>query len=164
LVGLKFSRVYDGGGWRQTGLDLPGTGYDKETRRVLARVMDEAKIRYGSGAVVRAHQLEAGRSVQKNASAGRRNNTHAQTRVSSLSSVVLNAKSCFSFMDSLLRPVDIVRMAAERGAKAVAVTDPNLHGAVEFCAAAREAGIQPIVGADVKVGGVRYLAFVRVVE
>jgi Nucleotidyltransferase/DNA polymerase involved in DNA repair len=64
LVGLKLSRVYDGGGWRQTGLDLPGTGYDKETRRVLARVMDEAKIRYGSGAVVRAHQLKAGRSAQ----------------------------------------------------------------------------------------------------
>jgi DNA-directed DNA polymerase III PolC len=160
LVGLKFSRVYDGGGWRQTGLDLPGTGYDKETRRVLARVMDEAKVRYGSGAVVRAHQLEAGRSVQQKVEA-------ASCRLSSgvkrqdAASTWLNVKSCFSFMDSLLRPEDVVRMAVERGAKAVAIADPNLHGAVEFCAAAQEAGIQPIVGAEVKVGGIPYLAYVE---
>ena len=171
LVGLKLSRVYDGGGWRQTGLDLPGTGYDKETRRTLARVMDEAKIRYGSGAVVRAHQLEARRSVkfsvssvQKNPSAGRCNNTHTQTQVSSLSSAVLNVKSCFSFMDSLLRPSDIVRLALERGATAAAVTDPNLHGVMEFCAAAKDAGIKPIVAAEVKVRGIPYLAYVENVE
>lgn len=164
LAGLKLSRVYDGGGWRQAGLDLPGTGYDREVRRDLARVMDEAKVRYGSGAVVRAHQLQAGESVQcsvfdfqKKPPAGRGYFIHTQTRVSA----VLNAKSCFSFMDSLLQPEDIVRMAAERGAKAVALTDPNLHGAVEFCMAAKEAGIKPIVAAEVKVRGVRYLAYVE---
>ena len=52
-------------------------------------------------------------------------------------------------------------MAGERGIKAVAMTDPNLHGAVEFCAAAKEAGIKPIVGAEEKVGGMRYLAYVE---
>ena len=72
---------------------------------------------------------------------------------------MLNVKSCFSFMDSLLRPDDIVRLAVEQGAKAVAVTDPNLHGAVEFCAAAKGAGIKPIVGAEVKVRGIPYLAY-----
>ncbi|MFZ9931984.1 MAG: Y-family DNA polymerase [Chthoniobacterales bacterium] len=51
LVGLKLSRVYDGGGWQQGALDLPGTGYDREIRRELARVMDEARVRYGSGSV-----------------------------------------------------------------------------------------------------------------
>jgi DNA-directed DNA polymerase III PolC len=76
----------------------------------------------------------------------------------------LNVKSCFSFMDSLLRPEDIVRMAAERGARAVAMTDPNLHGAVEFCAAAKEAGIKPIVAAEVKVRGIPYLAYVENAE
>lgn len=164
LVGLKLSRVYDGGGWHQAGLDLPGTGYERETRRVLARVMDEAKVRYGSGSVVRGHQLEAKKSVQcsvgsvqKKPSAGRRNNTHTQTQVSA----VLNVKSSFSFMDSLLRPGDIVRLAAEEGVKAVAMTDPNLHGAVEFCAAAKEAGIKPIVAAEVKVRGIPYLAYVE---
>ena len=193
LVGLKLSRVYDGGGWRQTGLDLPGTGYDKETRRVLARVMDEAKIRYGSGAVVRGHQLKAGRSAQCSVSSvqqkcsggvlaagcygqqpspGTATLQKVGTSVSLVRAVksgpagrvslpALNVKSCFSFMDSLLRPEDIVRLAGERGVRAVAVTDPNLHGAVEFCAAAKEAGIQPIVGAEVKVGGMRYLAYVE---
>ena len=179
LVGLKLSRVYEGGGWRQAGLDLPGTGYDKETRRVLARVMDEAKIRYGSGAVVRAHQLKAGRSVQCSVSsvqqkcsggvhaAGRyrqQSSPGIRTRADRLATPQLNVKSCFSFMDSLLRPGDIVRLAAERGAKAVAMTDPNLHGAVEFCAAAKEAGIKPVVGAEVKIGGIRYLAYVENAE
>jgi len=169
LVGLKLSRVYDGGGWHQAGLDLPGTGYDKETRRVLSRVMDEAKIRYGSGAVVRAHQLKAGRSVQCSVSSVQQKcsgGVHAAGRYRPQSSLgtatlQLNVKSCFSFMDSLLRPEDIVRLAAERGAKAVAMTDPNLHGAVEFCSAAKEAGIKPVVGAEVKIGGIRYLAYVE---
>lgn len=63
LVGLKFSRVYDNGGWRQAGLDLPGSGCDRETRRRLATVMDETKARYGKGSVVRGHQLRAGKSA-----------------------------------------------------------------------------------------------------
>jgi len=162
LVGLKLSRVYDGGGWHQAGLDLPGTGYDRETRRELARVMDEAKERYGPGSVVRAHQLQAQRSRQSSVvsrrgkpSARRQHLTHTQV------SVVLNVKSCFSFMDSLLQPEDIVRLAAEQGARAVAMTDPNLHGAVEFCAAAKKAGIKPIVAAEVKVRGISYLAYVE---
>ena len=198
LVGLKLSRVYDGGGWRQTGLDLPGTGYDKETRRVLARVMDEARVKYGDGSVVRGHQVErkkdegkrmkgwegsggvpaAGRDRQQpspgiRTRAGRLATLQMAGTNSSLVRVAksgpvgrvslpaLNVKSCFSFMDSLLRPGDIVRLVAERGMRAVAMTDPNLHGAVEFCAAAKEAGIQPIVGAEVKVGGMRYLAYVE---
>ena len=168
LVGLKLSRVYDGGGWHQAGLDLPGTGYDREIRRELARVMDEARVKYGGGSLVRGHQLEGKQSfqcsvfsVQKKPSAGRRYNTRTQTQVSCLSSAVLNAKSYFSFMDSLLRPEEIVRMAVARGAKAVAMTDSNLHGAVEFCAAAKEADIKPIVAAEVKVRGIPYLAYVE---
>lgn len=170
LIGLKLSRVYDGGGWHQAGLDLPGTGYDKETRRVLAQVMDEAKERYGSGSVIRAHQLPIRQSRQNKCSGGvhaagrgekKRPSLGIRTRADRLAALQLNVKSCFSFMDSLLRPEDIVRLAAERGAKAVAMTDPNLHGAVEFCAAAREAGIKPVVGAEVKIGGIRYLAYVE---
>ena len=163
LVGVKISRVYDGGGWHQAGLDLPGTGYDREARRDLARVMDEAQIKYGCGSVVRGHQLPARGSVQKKAGTSgplvRGGKGGHASRVSP--PVVLNAKSCFSFLDSLLRPEEIVRMAAERGAKAVAVADPNLHGAVEFCTVAKEAGIKPIVAAEVRVKGIPYLAFVE---
>ena len=191
LVGLKLSRVYDGGGWRQTGLDLPGTGYDKETRRVLARVMDEARVKYGDGSVVRGHQVERKKDegkrmkgwecsggvpaagcygqqpspgmapLQKVGTSGSLVRVVTSGHAGRVSLPALNVKSCFSFMDSLLRPEDIVRLAGERGVRAVAVTDPNLHGAVEFCAAAKEAGIQPIVGAEVKVGGMRYLAYVE---
>ena len=166
LVGLKLSRVYDGGGWRQTGLDLPGTGYERETRRVLARVMDEARVKYGAGSVVRGHQIKSVRCfvgrVQKEAGTGGALVHAVKSGLAGrVSFPALNVKSCFSFMDSLLRPGDIVRLAGERGIKAVAMTDPNLHGAVEFCAAAKEAGIKPIVGAEVKVGGMRYLAYVE---
>ena len=166
LVGLKLSRVYDGGGWRQTGLDLPGTGYERETRRVLARVMDEARVKYGAGSVVRGHQIKSvqcsvGRVQKEAGTSGSLIRAVKSGHVGRVSLPALNVKSCFSFMDSLLRPGDIVRMAGERGMKAVAMTDPNLHGAVEFCAAAKEAGIQPIVGAEIKVGGMRYLAYVE---
>jgi len=172
LVGLKLSRVYDGGGWQQAGLELPGTGYERETRRVLARVMDEAKERYGAGSVVRGHQLETKGSVQCSVgsvqwkcsggvpAAGR----YRQRPSPGTATLQLNVKSCFSFMDSLLRPGDIVRLAAERGVKALAMTDPNLHGAVEFCALAKEAGIKPVVAAEVKVRGIPYLAYVENAE
>ena len=161
LVGLKFSRVY-AGGLHQAALDLPGTGYDRETRRDLVRVMDEVREKYGSRAVVRGHALERQKAE------GRRQkvwNGRGGIPAGGISPpVVLNAKSCFSFLDSLLRPADIVRLAVEAGAKAVAMTDANLHGAVEFCEAARAAGIKPVVAAEVSVGGVGYLAFVEKAE
>lgn len=181
LAGLKFSRVYPAM-LRQAALDLPGTGYDRETRRELVRVMDEAKVRHGSGSVVRGHQLEVKKSIRCSVFSGSRTReqppcggTVSPRSVATCTdagdgspptgrrrpAVVLNARSCFSFLDSLLRPEDIVRLAAEQGAKAVALTDPNLHGAVEFCAAANEAGIKPVVAAEVNVHGIPYLAYVE---
>ncbi|MEY3480593.1 MAG: hypothetical protein RIQ71_1368, partial [Verrucomicrobiota bacterium] len=161
LVGLKFSRVYPAL-VRQIALDLPGTGYDRETRRELARVMDEAKERYGSGSVIRAHQLPVRPSGQSSVGSSRPKPVSRRQPLTHIRvSAVLNVKSHFSFMDSLLRTEEIVRLAVEREAKAVAVTDPNLHGAVEFCAAAKEAGIKPVVAAEAKVRGIPYLAYVE---
>ena len=161
LVGLKLSRVY-AGGLHQAALDLPGTGYDRETRRDLVRVMDEVREKYGSRAVVRGHALERQKEKGKRQKVW---NSRGGIPAGGVSPpVVLNAKSCFSFLDSLLRPGDIVRMAVEAGAKAVAMMDPNLHGSVEFCTAARAAGIKPIVGAEVRVGGIPYLAYVENAE
>jgi DNA polymerase-4 len=98
LVGLKLSRVYDGGGWHQAGLDLPGTGYDQEIRRELARVMDEARVKYGSGSVMRAHQLsEKGRIETKVEAASCR--LFSRVKRQDAASTLLNTKSCFSFMD-----------------------------------------------------------------
>lgn len=73
----------------------------------------------------------------------------------------LNIRSSFSFLDSLLSPEEVVRAAAERGANVVAITDPNLHGAVEFCQAAKEAGIRPILAATVNLHGLPQLAYVK---
>lgn len=72
----------------------------------------------------------------------------------------LNLKTCFSFFDSLLTPEEAVRLALEHGCEAAAITDPNLHGAVRFFQAAREAGLRPILGAELDWQGRRMLAYV----
>src|SRR5208282_2127677 len=73
----------------------------------------------------------------------------------------LNCKSYYSFCDSLLSPEAIVALAVKVGAKAVAITDPNLHGAVSFYQAAIKAGIKPIIGAELSVQNRRQLAYVK---
>jgi DNA polymerase III alpha subunit len=45
-----------------------------------------------------------------------------------------------------------VKLAAQHGMWAVALTDTgNLHGAVEFTLAAKEAGIKPILGVEISL-------------
>ena len=66
-----------------------------------------------------------------------------------LSYAPLNIRSHYSFHDSLLSVRQIVARAGELGLPAVGLTDPNLHASVEFFLAAREAGIQPVLGAEV---------------
>jgi len=64
---------------------------------------------------------------------------------------LLNLKSHYVFMDSLLSPQEAVRLAAEAGYETVALTDPNLHGLVEFLDAARSFSIRPVIGAELTV-------------
>src|SRR5260370_11074312 len=46
----------------------------------------------------------------------------------------------------------VVELARHHGLSAVALTDTgNLHGAVEFVQAARQAGVKPILGAEVRI-------------
>ncbi len=61
----------------------------------------------------------------------------------------LNIRSHYSFHDSLLPVRAIVARAGELGLPAVGLTDPNLHAAVEFFLAAREAGLHPVLGAEI---------------
>jgi DNA-directed DNA polymerase III PolC len=49
----------------------------------------------------------------------------------------------------------------QAGAKAVALTDPNLHGAVPFYQAAIAAGIKPLIGAELRIGAQSQLAYVE---
>jgi DNA-directed DNA polymerase III PolC len=67
--------------------------------------------------------------------------------------VPLNVRSYYSFLNSTLSPQAIVDLAVRHQLPAVALTDVgNLHGAVEFSLAARKAGIKPIIGAEIRVG------------
>jgi DNA polymerase-3 subunit alpha len=66
----------------------------------------------------------------------------------------LQGHSHYSFLDSTLSPAALVALAKRNGLPAVALTDTgNLHGAVEFVLAAKEAGIRPILGAEFRVDG-----------
>ena len=64
----------------------------------------------------------------------------------------LRAASAFSFLDGSSLPEDLVEEAANRGLPAVALVDTNgVYGAPRFYKAAQQAGIRPLVGAEVTV-------------
>jgi error-prone DNA polymerase len=66
--------------------------------------------------------------------------------------VELRCRSAFSFLDGASLPEELVAVAAERGHDTLALGDPNgVYGAPRFFAAARKAGIRPIVGAEVSL-------------
>jgi DNA polymerase III alpha subunit/nucleotidyltransferase/DNA polymerase involved in DNA repair len=70
------------------------------------------------------------------------------------SMVSLVVRSHYSFLSSTLSPAAIVALAQQHGLPAIALCDQgNLHGAVEFVQAAKEAGIRPILGVEVRMEG-----------
>lgn len=159
LAGVKLSGAH--GVIFQAGLPLVDAGCDPAQRRRLSPVLDQLRAKYGSRAVMRGHDLflrhhrpAAPPGAPRPGAARRR--THARPEWAAL-----NMKSAFSFLDSLLKPSDAVALAAENGCRAVAITDPNLHGAVEFFMAAKEAGIKPVIAAEVCVDGKPALAYVE---
>ena len=76
--------------------------------------------------------------------------------------VPLNVHSYYSFLDSTLSPRAIIDLAVRHELPAIALTDKNnLHGAVEFAQAAAEAGIKPIIGAEIEWNGHRVCLYVE---
>jgi DNA polymerase III alpha subunit (gram-positive type) len=74
----------------------------------------------------------------------------------------LRVRSHFTFLDSTLSPATIVKLAKQYGMSAIALTDfGNLHGAVEFALEAKRAGIKPVFGAELDVGGQALLLHVE---
>src|SRR5204862_1398551 len=64
--------------------------------------------------------------------------------------VELRCRSAFSFLDGASLPEDLVAAAAEGGHEALALADRDgVYGAPRFFAAARKAGLRPIVGAEI---------------
>ncbi len=70
-----------------------------------------------------------------------------------MSFVHLHVHSNFSLLQGAFSIAELVEAAARAGMPAVALTDTNgLYGAVKFYEAAREAGIKPIIGAEIVSG------------
>src|SRR5213594_3710718 len=68
--------------------------------------------------------------------------------------VELRCRSAFSFLAGASLPEDLVDRAAVLGYDTLALADRSgVYGAPRFFQAARKAGIRPLVGAEVAVGG-----------
>lgn len=66
--------------------------------------------------------------------------------------VHLHNHTHFSLLDGLSRPADCVAIAKKQGSRAVAITDHGvLYGVIEFYKAAKEQGINPIIGCEIYV-------------
>ena len=64
----------------------------------------------------------------------------------------LHTHSSYSFLEALPSPAELVQAAVDANMPALALTDHNrLTGALEFYAACREVGIQPILGLELDV-------------
>ena len=164
LVGLKLSHVY--GGIFRSELPLMEMDIRRANQRRLADVIDQLR---GEGRdIMRGHdywlkrqngkprgEMERGSRVGHAAPGGQR------SRSSRSIYAALNIKSYYSFMDSLLPVPAIIGAALEFGIRAVAITDLNLHGAVEFFQAAKAAGIKPVIGAEICSGGARRNLYVE---
>src|SRR3972149_1082020 len=63
--------------------------------------------------------------------------------------IELHCHTNYSLLDGASPPDEMVERAAEMGMPALAVTDHDgLYGAVRFWKAAKQAGIKPIIGAE----------------
>ena len=72
--------------------------------------------------------------------------------------IELHCHSNFSLLDGASHPEDLIARARELGMPALAITDHNgLYGAVRFYKAARQAGIKPIIGAELTVDQERHV-------
>jgi error-prone DNA polymerase len=71
--------------------------------------------------------------------------------------IELHAASAFSFLQGASLPETLVERAAALGYPALALLDADgVYGAPRFHKAARKAGLRPIVGAELTIGGVRW--------
>jgi DNA-directed DNA polymerase III PolC len=157
LVSVKLSGVY--GVIFQCSLPLLNAGIDSAQRRRLSPILDRIKGRYGDGAIMRGHDLFLQTYGQERQAAPLVPKKRVQPV--KLEWAALNCKSAFSFMDSLLKPEALVKLANAHGCQAVAMTDANLHGAVEFFMASKHQGMKPIIAAEVMADGKSFLAYVK---
>ena len=158
LISLKLSNLYDG----RFGGELPlaGAAQRQQASARLAAVVDELRQARGHSVLLRGHDfrlrlppVSAAISVAAPGTPRRKPRPSAAVSAAAFSCIPLRAHSHYSFLDSTLSPTALVELARAHGLPALALTDTgNLHGAVEFALAARQAGIKPIFGVELLVG------------
>lgn len=169
MVSLRFSRVYDGFFREELPLEV-GQRLHEDHRR-LAMAVQELRRVYGPRAVFRGHDLLVmeGKSAKdgtirlpQKKVVGAVEGKRSVSYLKPLAYIPLRVHSYFSFLNSTLSPEEIVRLAVRHGMTSVALTDhENLHGAVAFVQAAKEAGIKPIVAAELAIDGHRLRVYVE---
>jgi DNA-directed DNA polymerase III PolC len=156
MVSLKLSNIYSGVFRAELALDRGAE--QQEARERLARVVDELRRTKGATVLLRGHDFRlkekpAEASVSPRLTIRLNLSTNKTCSAKAIRYIPLRVHSYYSFLDSTLSPQAIVELAKRHGCRAVAVTDTgNLHGAVEFSEAAKQAGIKPIFGAELCVG------------
>ena len=177
LVSLKLGNLYKACLFQE--LDLFPSARNSTILHRAAGAVDTIRERHGKSAILRGHDLwlrgqdsrpretlreeppeylkERGRPARM----GKVGGQDARAPVNRSPVCLLNFRSCYSFMDSLLTPERIVKLAADAGCETVGICDPNLHAAVPFYQAAKAAGLRPIIGAEIMVAGVKYPAYTQ---
>jgi DNA-directed DNA polymerase III PolC len=157
LVSLKLANVYDGRFRSELALEVSARRQYAQSR--LAVVIDELRRSRGHSVILRGHDFRlmtpptdtAVTLAKRSSFPILRKIVHPKREVSDY--VPLRVHSHYSFLDSTLSPTAIVESAKRHGLSAVALTDTgNLHGAVEFVQAAKQHGVKPILGAELRVG------------
>jgi len=162
LVSLKLSSVYEG--MFRTELALEARGRQHEAQRRLASIVDDLRSTHGREVLLRGHDFRLRDPALDSAALLAKVSPLRVVRAfgRTASYVPLRVRSHYSFLDSTLSPTAIVELAKQHGLSAVALTDlGNLHGAVEFVQAAKEAGIKPILGTELRVGNSPLLLYVE---
>ena len=166
LVSLKLANIYDGRFRSELGLEVSAQRKDAQSR--LAVVIDELRRSRGHSVILRGHDLrlklppvDTATALARQASIPQRLKFVAVRREIS-DYVPLRVHSHYSCLDSTLSPPAIVETAKRHGLSAVALTDTgNLHCAVEFVQAAKQLGIKPILGTELRVGEKPLLLYVE---
>jgi DNA-directed DNA polymerase III PolC len=167
LVSLKLSHLYDGPLLTELPILPAAKRHDSNAR--LAAQIDALRKIHGHAIILRGHDFRL-RAPPADALArtpappppstsGRR--VFLPRRAPS-TYVPLRAHSHYSFLDSTLSPASLVKLARQHSLPAVALTDTgNLHGAVEFALAAKEAGVKAILGVELRVADQPLLLYVE---
>jgi DNA-directed DNA polymerase III PolC len=164
LVSLKLSNLYHGPILTELPILPAAQRHDSNAR--LAAQIDALRKSHGHAVILRGHDFrlrapptDAIRKAPLQSSS--RGNSRPKRRELS-TYALLRMHSHYSFLDSTLSPRAIAGLAKQHGLPAVALTDTgNLHGAVEFALAAKEAGVKAIFGVELRVADKPLLLYVE---